>query len=104
MVALLSFGHSSQSTDSPPALTPAQLSEYAGEYESHELEVLYRVVLEDGKLYLRLANKDTELAKKSLQPLSKDAFSVRGLSLNFARDVQAKISYFTVNAGSVKNI
>lgn len=68
------------------------------------MEVLYRVVLEDGKLYLRLANKDTELAKKSLQPLSKDAFSVRGLSLNFARDVQAKISYFTVNAGSVKNI
>ncbi len=89
---------------SPPVLTPAQLAEYVGDYYSNELQTLYQVALEDGKLFLRLANKDTELSKKPLQPSLRDAFSVRGLSLNFVRDGQGKISYFTVNAGRVKNI
>ncbi|MCA1626359.1 MAG: serine hydrolase, partial [Acidobacteria bacterium] len=89
---------------SPPALTPAQLAEYVGDYDSDELQTLYQVALEDGKLFLRLANKDTELSKKPLQPSLRDAFSVRGLSLNFVRDGQDKISHFTVNAGRVKNI
>ncbi|MGH9943405.1 MAG: serine hydrolase domain-containing protein [Pyrinomonadaceae bacterium] len=89
---------------SPPVLTPAQLAEYVGDYDSDELQALYRVALEDGKLFLRLANKDTEWSKKPLQPSLRDAFSVGGLSLNFVRDGQGNISYFTVNAGRVKNI
>ncbi len=89
---------------SPPVLTPAQLAEYVGDYYSDELQALYRIAMEDGKLFLRLANKDTELSKKPLQPSLRDAFSVRGLSLNFVRDGQDKISHFTVNAGRVKNI
>ncbi|MGH9900561.1 MAG: hypothetical protein ACRD68_01840, partial [Pyrinomonadaceae bacterium] len=89
---------------SPPVLAPAQLAEYVGDYYSDELQALYQVALEDGNLFLRLANKDTELARKPLQPSLKDAFSVRGLNLNFVRDGQGKISHFTVNAGRVKNI
>jgi len=89
---------------SPPVLTPAQLAEYVGDYYSDELQALYRIAMEDGKLFLRLANKDTELSKKPLQPSLRDAFSVRCLSLNFVRDGQDKISHFTVNAGRVKNI
>lgn len=88
----------------PPVLTPAQLAEYVGDYYSDELQTLYRIALEDGKLFLRLADKDTELSKKPLQPSLRDAFSVRGLSLNFVRDGQGKISHLTVNAGRVKNI
>ncbi|MDQ3755625.1 MAG: beta-lactamase family protein [Acidobacteriota bacterium] len=89
---------------SPPVLTPAQLAEYVGDYYSDELQALYRIAMEDGKLFLRLANKDTELSKKPFQPSLRDAFSVRGLSLNFVRDGQDKISHFTVNTGRVKNI
>ena len=88
----------------PPALTPAQLAEYVGDYYSDELQTLYRIALEDGKLFLRLADKDTESSKKPLQPSLRDAFSVRGLSLNFVRDGRGKISHLTVNAGRVKNI
>ncbi len=88
----------------PPVLTPAQLAEYVGDYYSEELLALYRVVLEGGKLFLRLTNRDTELSKKPLEPSLRDAFGVGGLILNFARDGQDKISYFTVNAGRVKNI
>jgi len=89
---------------SPPVLTPALLTEYVGDYYSDELQAVYRVALEEGKLFLRLANRDTELSKKPLQPSLRDAFGVGGLSLNFVRDGQGKISYFTVNAGRVKNI
>jgi hypothetical protein len=89
---------------SPLVLTPAQLAEYVGDYYSDELQALYRVALEDGKLFLRLANKETELSKTPLQPSLKDAFSVRGFSLNFARDGQGKISHFSMDAGRVKNI
>ncbi len=89
---------------SPLVLAPAQLAEYVGDYESDELQTLYRIALEDGRLFLRPANKDTELSKRPLQPSLKDAFTVRGLSLNFARDGQGKIAYFAVNAGRVKNI
>jgi hypothetical protein len=89
---------------SPPALTPAQLAEYAGDYYSDELQAVYRVVLEDGRLFLRLANKETELSKTPLQASVKDAFGVRGFSLNFVRDGQGKIIYFSMNAGRVKNI
>ena len=89
---------------SPPVLAPAQLAEYVGDYYSDELQTLYQAALEDGKLFLRLANRDTKLSKKPLQPSLRDAFGVGGLSLNFVRDGQGKISYFTVNAGRVKNI
>ncbi len=89
---------------SPPVLTPAQLAEYVGDYYSDELQTLYRVALEDGKLFLRLTHKDTEWTKKSLQPSLKDAFNVRGIRLSFVRDGQGKISYFAMNAGRVKNI
>ncbi len=87
-----------------PVLTPALLAEYAGDYYSDELQTLYRVAHEDGKLFLRLANRDTELAKRPLQTSVRDAFTVRGLNLNFVRDGQSRISHFIMNAGRVKNI
>jgi len=89
---------------SPPVLAPAQLAEYVGDYYSDELQTLYRIALEDGKLFLRLTQKDTEWTKKSLQPSLKDAFNVRGIRLSFVCDGQGKISYFAMNAGRVKNI
>lgn len=89
---------------SPPVPTPAQLAEYVRDYDSDELQTLYWIALEDGRLFLRLAYKENELSKKPLQPSPKDVFSVRGLSLNFGRGGQGKISHSTVNAGRVKNI
>lgn len=89
---------------SPPVLTPAQLDEYVGDYYSDELQALYRVALEGGRLFLRLANKDTEWSKEPLQPSLRDASGLGGFSLTFVRDGQGKISFFTMNAGRVKNI
>ncbi|HYQ85524.1 MAG TPA: serine hydrolase domain-containing protein, partial [Rubrobacter sp.] len=51
------------------SLTPDRLAEYAGEYRSDEAEVTYRVLLEDGKLVLRIP-----LGSFPLAPSYADAF------------------------------
>ena len=79
---------------------PEQLADYVGEYYSDELEVTYRLVLEDGSLYVRHRNAPNT----ALQPTVPDHFRVRGLVISFARDQNRRVSSMSVNAGRVRNI
>jgi len=80
--------------------TSAQLAEYVGEYYSDELQVTYKLVFEDGKLFFR--------HKRALEnPLSStlsDMFRIRGATIHFIRDDQNKISAFTLSSERVRNI
>jgi CubicO group peptidase (beta-lactamase class C family) len=82
----------------------AQLREYVGDYYSEELGVVYKVALEDGKLFVRHENKYKDLPRRALEPTVRDTFTVQGIHLNFKRDDQKRVNALTVDAGRVRNI
>lgn len=84
----------------PVSPTAAQLKEYAGDYYSDELEVTYKLVLEESKLFLRRK----KVPKEPLSPTLSDQFTVRGATIHFIRDDQNKVSAFTLSSGRVRNI
>jgi CubicO group peptidase (beta-lactamase class C family) len=82
------------------ALTAAQLAEYVGEYYSEELQTTYKVVGEGDKLSVKRRNRPDS----ALTPTIKDTFTLGGLSFNFNRDGQKRITGFKLDAGRVRNL
>ncbi len=82
--------------------TEADLKEYAGTYYSEELDVKYRFMVRDGKLYIRFRN----FPKDPLNPLIRDTFShtESHIRLNFQRNGQGKVSGILVNTGRVVDL
>jgi hypothetical protein len=81
--------------------TPAQLTEYAGDYYSEELDTRYTVILKDDKLVIR--RKKFEDA--ALNSTFTDAFSNPDFGgLRFIRDSAKRVSGFEFNAGRVRNL
>jgi hypothetical protein len=82
--------------------TEAELKEYAGTYYSEELDVRYRFMVRDGKLYLSFRN----FPKDPFNPLIRDVFRLYGgfIRLNFQRNEQGRISGFLVNTGRVVDL
>jgi hypothetical protein len=83
------------------SLAPHELEEYAGEYCSDELGVIYRFHLRDGGLVLKLGYDPVE---PPLQPAVRDEFSVKDTNLQFVRDAQGRISGFNARSGRVVNV
>jgi hypothetical protein len=82
--------------------TEADLKEYAGTYYSEELDVKYRFMVRDGKLYIRFRN----FPKDPFNPLIRDVFSLSEgyIRLNFQRNEQGRISGFLINTGRVVDL
>lgn len=82
--------------------TEADLKEYAGTYYSEELDAKYRIMVRDGKLYIKFRN----FPKDPFNPLIRDAFSFSEgfIRLNFQRNEQGRISGFLVNTGRVVDL
>jgi len=85
-------------------LSPAQLKEYTGSFYSEELKTTYKILLENGKLFMRHENPYKDYPEDALSPTFKDKFIVSGLKLNFFRSKKGGLVSFTVDAGRVKNI
>ncbi|MFP4082383.1 MAG: serine hydrolase domain-containing protein [Candidatus Aminicenantes bacterium] len=84
--------------------TSAQLMHYVGDYFSGELQVTYKIELEEGKLFLRHENPYKNYPENPFEPTLKDRFLVDGNHLKFFRDQDNKIESFTMNVGRVRNI
>ncbi len=83
----------------PHEPTAAELAEYAGAYVSEEIDPVYRIVLQDGKLSLaRLKHKS-----ETLRPTVLDVFTADTGSFRFTRDANQHISGFILNAGRIQN-
>ena len=80
--------------------TLAELRAYAGEYYSDELQVTYKLVLEEGRLFFRHRNAP----ESALEPTLSNQFRVRGLNIEFVHDKGNAASGFVINTGRVKNI
>jgi CubicO group peptidase (beta-lactamase class C family) len=84
----------------PPALTPEQLSEYGGAYYSEELDISYRIVVEGGKLLIKVRN----VPRGSLSSQSKDEFGLFGATFSFVRNDQGQIIGFVLSGERAKGI
>ena len=73
------------------------LAEFVGRYTSAELEVSYRVFLQNGTLVMR-HHGDTP---RTLDPADKDAFVSTDGVVRFTRDASNRIDGFTVYLGRV---
>ena len=81
----------------PPLWKPsiADLEPYTGDYYSEELETVYHLLVEDGRLLVR----HRWLGDVRLRPVSEDTFDADGFELRFARDSSGAITGFDVNSG-----
>lgn len=85
----------------PFSLTPTQLAEYVGDYYSDELQVTYKVLLEDNKLVARYR----QVINGVLTPVGRDEFKLYGaIGIRFSRNNQNRITSFTPQNGGAKNI
>lgn len=80
---------------------PAQLAEYAGEYASDEAEATYRVVLEDGKLFLRAR----PVLSLPLTPTYADTFvAASGWLVRFYRKPDGKVGELSIGLSRVRDL
>jgi len=82
-------------------LTPAQLQEYCGVYESEELlKAVYQVSLEKDNLMA----KARSLSKSSLKAVAPDKFTVEGINVEFVRGKGKRITGFLLSVGRAGHI
>jgi hypothetical protein len=88
----------------PATPSAAALKAYAGSYYSPELGVTWPIVVENGKLVLKLdAAALTEIAGE-LTPAMRDAFSAGGGFLQFKRDKSGRVTGFALSASRMRDI
>lgn len=77
------------------------LSDYAGDYRSEELEMSWLVEIKDGGLVVQHRRH----GENRLRPVARDRFSGSELgSLQFERDAGGKVTGFKVTTGRVRNL
>jgi hypothetical protein len=79
--------------------TTEQLNEFAGSYVSEEIETVYQVAVEEGKLVL----SSLKTRPVTLNPTVKDVFSNSSANLRFTRDSEGKVVGAILNRGRVRN-
>ena len=86
-----------------PSITPKpeELSAYAGEYRSDELQATYKFTAKDGKLDLTVGWQEA----KTLEPSVRDEFiDPSGRVMVFRRDAAGRVTGMDLFAGRVRNI
>lgn len=84
-----------------PALDPAGLAGYAGEYVSPELGARFRIVARGDSLLLDRGRQGTD----RLRPVYRDGFEIANTGLaRFTRDARGRITGFVVWAGRVRHL
>lgn len=86
----------------PVVLSSEELTEYAGQYHSEELDTQYALRVSEGRLLLETAFEQ----EVELRPAIADVFTIPafGLTLHVRRDATGAIKGFGLDAGRVKNL
>ena len=82
--------------------TPAatDLDAFAGSYSSGELDTVWRLSVEGGKLFIRHRG----LPDDPLTATVRDVFSLEGMTLHFVRGTGGGVTGFTLDDGRVRGI
>jgi len=85
-----------------PAFTPSDgdLKEYAGSYSSEEIDPLYTLKIEQGKLVLHRLKADPD----KLMPVTRDLFASSLGSIKFTRSPKGEVSGFLLTTGRIHNL
>jgi len=78
---------------------PQQLGEYAGAYQSPEMDAIYRMAVEKEKLVL----KRSKSKPANLEPQVQDVFIGEPGAFRFLRDSSGRVSGFILNSGRILN-
>jgi CubicO group peptidase (beta-lactamase class C family) len=90
-------------TDEPITLaspSPEDLQEYMGKFFSEELNVIYKFIIREGKLYVKFRNAPD----LPLKPTIKDEFELNRIWYQFSRDNEGKIKGFTLVVEDIMRI
>lgn len=79
---------------------PEALAQLAGVYASEEVGTTWRLVAQEGKLFVRHRG----ISPKPLTPTIRDTFKLEGLQLTFERGAGEGATGFLLDAGRVKNL
>jgi len=79
--------------------SPDQLRGFAGEYVSAEIDPIYRILIENGKLVLKRSKQKPQ----TLSPLITDYFGGSDGNLHFERDAGGHVIGFALNSGRIRN-
>jgi CubicO group peptidase (beta-lactamase class C family) len=82
------------------SLNSDQLNEFAGEYYSEELDMTYKIIVEDGTLLLNRRNSPQE----TLKPTIKDLLKGANTTFQFIRDDHNQVTGFNLGVGRIKNV
>jgi CubicO group peptidase (beta-lactamase class C family) len=78
----------------------ADLAEFGGDYASEEIDTTWRIVFENGRLFIRHRGFPSD----PLRPTITDAFTINGIQLAFDRSPSRAITGFHLDAGRVRAI
>ncbi|HKI02349.1 MAG TPA: serine hydrolase domain-containing protein, partial [Thermoanaerobaculia bacterium] len=84
----------------PASPRPEDLVAYAGTYTSAELDTAWTLVVEDGRLSLRIKRRPAA----ALESAFTDAFASQAGLIRFQRDGEKKVTGFVVSAGRTRDL
>jgi CubicO group peptidase (beta-lactamase class C family) len=88
-----------QESITPVDPTARDLAEYSGAFVSEEIDPVYRISVQDGKLILRRPKYQPD----TLYPTTRDVFAGEIGHVHFTRDANQHIAGFTLDAGPIQN-
>lgn len=83
----------------PPLVTTSDGADYIGSYRSEELDAVYVIDADSGRLVMRRGGMTTPLRRPSA-----DVLSAGNLTFRFTRNASRKVSGFALDAGRVRGI
>lgn len=88
-------------SESVPVFEPtaAELSEFSGDFVSEEIDPVYRISIQDGKLTLNCLKHEAD----TLTPTTTDVFTGDIGTVRFTRDTSKRISGFILDADRIQN-
>ena len=84
----------------PYTITDKQRAEYVGNYRSVEIDPVYRIVEENGKLVLKRLKHDPQ----TLTGVSPDLFQVEIGAIQFQRDGKKNIVGMKLSTGRIRDL
>lgn len=85
---------------SPFAPSEAELKPYAGAYSSEEIDPVYTLAIEHGKLVLHRLKADPD----TLLPVTRELFAGSVGSVKFTRGAKGEITGFLLSTGRIRNL
>lgn len=84
----------------PASPAAAELADYAGDYHSPELDVIFQFVVQGERLVLRRR----KFSDRALHPTLADGFTDARAQFDFTRDEAGRIDGFALSTGRIRRL